>query len=1252
MAPLKFLTWNIRGVGSQVKKNKILNHLTYLQSDICLLQETHLTKAENNKLLTSQFSHVFSSYYNTKQRGVSILINKKISFIHNSTISDPEGRFVIINITINNNPMTIASIYGPNSDSPSFFHSFFSNISRISDGPIIIGGDFNTVIDPSMDRSTCSTRLSQSTEIIKQYMEDLGLGDGWRLQNPTSREYSFFSSVHKSYSRIDFFLLSNSIQSKLSNLTIHPIIISDHAPVTFNWNQIHPDRINTPIRWRFNTSLLKDQEFNSLIQREWASFLEINDSPKSSPSVLWEAGKAVLRGIIISYSTYKKKNEKQQQSELERKIKQLEIINANNPTKQTENELRQYKLEINDIINKKTTFMIQRLRQEAFQHCNKSSKYLANQLKQNQEKTHIVSIQNSAGKPTQSPVEINQIFKDFYAKLYSSENDPLQTDINRFLNNINLPKLTQKQQLMLDSPITDIELEKALKLMPNNKSPGPDGFPAEFYKHFWSILTPLFQRVVTEITKTSRLPNHMNSAIISLLLKPNKDPTIPSSYRPISLINVDLKLITKTLSHRLEKVIPSIIHPDQTGFIKGRHSSNNTRRLFNLLEYSTSQKQPPTIIVSLDAEKAFDKVNWSFLTSTLQTFGFGESFINWIHILHSSPTATVLTNGLTSQPFTLQRGTRQGCPLSPLLFTVFIEPLAAAIRQNPVISGIKTPLAHHKISLYADDILLYLQQPYTSLTETISLIKTYSHISDYSINLHKSVILPVRGGDWNVAAHTPPIPICTNYITYLGINISARLSELVNLNLTPLLKTITDSLNRWKNLPLSLIGRIAAIKMSILPKITYILSMIPIIPCQSWFKSLDSTITSFYWKNKTPRIKLSTLQKPKSQGGLNAPNFFHYSLAINLQYIYKWTHPTPSDSTWQEIEETFCQNIPLSALPFCSISIKQHPCFKISTISSTLTAWWKLYKITNATLSPSTLTPIWNNLDLLMNKKPLHFRTWAEKGITQLEHIFQNNTLVPFADLVQKFGIRSTQYLEYLQLQSSIMSSYKTRNINLELPPVPSELLRIESRKKLTAKIYQIITKSDTTISIPHHKWEQDLQLSPDAGFWTKICNNIYTMSKNANLQLIQYKIIHRTHFTRQKLSKFTSISDTCINCTQNTTDNYIHAIWFCSPVFLFWKQVTESLSALLDCHIPLSPSLCLLGDTSATTLNPSYIQLLLSALTIAKKTILNNWKSKTSINILQWKRQLSDHILTAPPDFMTIHPLSFQTTLIHFLQN
>ncbi|KAJ0032063.1 hypothetical protein NQD34_002144 [Periophthalmus magnuspinnatus] len=387
----------------------------------------------------------------------------------------------------------------------------------------------------------------------------------------------------------------------------------------------------------------------------------------------------------------------------------------------------------------------------------------------------------------------------------------------------------------LDAPLSLQDLHKALLQMPNNKAPGPDGYPPEFYKHFWNLLSPLFNRTVTEIKNTSQIPLHMNTAAITILLKPDKDPTQPTSYRPLSLLNTDLKIITKALALRLEKVTPLLIHLDQTGFIKNRNSSDNLRRLFNLINIA-QQSNIRTIITSLDAEKAFDKVNWTFLFHTLQQFGFGESFIHWIKTLYTSPRATVTTNGITSPSFTLHRGTRQGCPLSPGCSPLLIEPLAVAICQNNSIQGIYVSDTHHKISLYADDILLYLQKPQQSLHETFKIINTFSSISDYTINWNKSTILPLSDEGGSSAAQDSFPGMHTGNIKYLGINISPRLLELFSLNHNPLLKTIENDLERWTNLPLSLIGRIASVKMKILPKLNYLFANIPATPRTNGFR--------------------------------------------------------------------------------------------------------------------------------------------------------------------------------------------------------------------------------------------------------------------------------------------------------------------------------------------------------------------------------------------------------------------------------
>ena len=240
MQPLTLVSWNVRGIRSQAKKTKIMNYITKLNADICLLQETHLSKSEEKNMIGPQ-------------RGVTILIHRRVPFILNSTVLDPEGRYIIIQTTIFNKVFTIVNLYAPNNDDPAFFHTLFSQISNLTANSItIIGGDFNTVLNPSIDRSNTSAnvRLSHSAKTINEYMDDFGLVDSWRLRNRLTREYTFFSPVHQSFSRIDFFLTCKSINPKTST-KIHPIILSDHAPVSLT---VQIESTFKPSQtWRFNT---------------------------------------------------------------------------------------------------------------------------------------------------------------------------------------------------------------------------------------------------------------------------------------------------------------------------------------------------------------------------------------------------------------------------------------------------------------------------------------------------------------------------------------------------------------------------------------------------------------------------------------------------------------------------------------------------------------------------------------------------------------------------------------------------------------------------------------------------------------------------------------------------------------------------------------------------------------------------------------------------------------------------------------
>lgn len=230
----------------------------------------------------------------------------------------------------------------------------------------------------------------------------------------------------------------------------------------------------------------------------------------------------------------------------------------------------------------------------------------------------------------------------------------------------------------------------------------------------------------------SKVEIYLREATIIVLPKPGKDPTLCDSYRPISLLQTDIKILAKILARRLNSVILSLIHPDQTGFMPGKSTALNLRRLF-MNTQAVHEDVGSRVIVSLDAAKAFDSIEWNFLLTTLAGFGFGPHFIQWVRLLYSEPRSRVSVNGWTSAPFPLHRGTRQGCPLSPLLFALAVEPLAVRLRLEPEVRGFRLHTLHEKVSMYADDTLLYLADPQASLRTALNLITDFGSMSGLTI---------------------------------------------------------------------------------------------------------------------------------------------------------------------------------------------------------------------------------------------------------------------------------------------------------------------------------------------------------------------------------------------------------------------------------------------------------------------------------------------------------------------------------------
>ena len=278
--------------------------------------------------------------------------------------------------------------------------------------------------------------------------------------------------------------------------------------------------------------------------------------------------------------------------------------------------------------------------------------------KQRQVKKSISKLLDENNKVIKEQGEILNTIKDFYEKLYTSKKTD-EISSKEYIFYIKLDKiLNDKEKLDCGGEVTDTECSEAIGNMKLNKSPGLDGLTVEFYRAFWGKLKIVLTDIYNKSYNEALMSYSQRSSILSLLFKKG-DPLCLDNYRPISLLNVDLKLISHVLAQRLKKVLPKIINVDQTGYVKNRFVGFNLRQIQDIIDYADIYKIEGAIIF-VDFTKAFDSLERNFMLNTLKHFGFNESFINWVKTLYTDIQTCVMNNGWVSEMLKNTRGIRQG----------------------------------------------------------------------------------------------------------------------------------------------------------------------------------------------------------------------------------------------------------------------------------------------------------------------------------------------------------------------------------------------------------------------------------------------------------------------------------------------------------------------------------------------------------------------------------------------------------------
>ena len=1215
---VKFISWNVRGLNGPVKRAKVFQHLKLHRTDIAFLQETHLKIHDHTRLRRPWVGQVFHSLFDSKARGAAILVSKKIQFISESIIPDRNGRFIIVSGRLFHLPVTLVCVYAPNFDDAEFMARLLSSIPNMNTHHLILGGDLNCVMNTQVDRSSPRvTNLSKMAITLQSFMEDYGSCDPWRFLHNDTRAYSFYSHVHHVYSRIDYFCIDKELLPSIHSIEYSAIVISDHSPVLIDFRFDSPS-VGNP-QWRLNTSLLSNDVFCSTITQAIENFLSFNYSEEINSSLLWETLKANIRGQIISYSSYSNRQRRKTQTDIIDKISEIDRQYAINPTPELHQQKVNLQTEFDLTSTENAEKNILRSKGMLYEYGDKASRLLALQLKHQATSRHIAQINDQSVGLTTCPLKINAAFKAYYSRLYTSEPPPTDSNMNTYLDNIDIPTIDILTQLSLNQPITLGEIYDSIREMNNGRTSGPDGLSSEFYKKFSTHLAPLLLDMFNHSLSTGTLPKTLTEASISVILKKDKNPAECSSYRPISLLNVDVKILAKTLARRLEICLPSIISDDQTGFIRGRQLSSNIRRLLNIIS-APSNATKPEIVLSLDAEKAFDRVEWEYLFKVLEKFGFGKKFISWIRLLYSSPLARVNTNRQYSTYFPLSRGTRQGCPLSPLLFALAIEPLAILLRTSAHLQGIRRENIEHRVSLYADDLLIYITDPIACSNKIIQILEEFGTFSGYKINLQKTVCFPINSKAKTLTEGQIPFNLSSESVQYLGINITDSFQGLHKNNIGKLMNKVKTDLQKWSKLPLSLAGRVQTIKMNVLPRFLFLFQCLPLFLTKSFFKKLDQIILPFLWEGKAARINKSALQAARQEGGLGLPNFMFYYWAANIQKILSWWYESELD--WCKMESLSCHTSSLvaltcSPLPFSATNYTSNP-----VILSTLKVWTqfcKHFKLNNFIL----LGPLCNNHNFLPSKLDSTFTLWKEKGITSFRDLFLNGIFVDFKSLSHEHDLHQGNFFRYLQVRSFVKDNCST------FPSLPADLPKIldrpESLTRMVSKLYTNILQSNPSPLLKvKQQWENELGVQFQDPWWERAKLQVNYSSSCARLNLIQYKVLHRMHFSKAKLAKFfPSTSDACNRCAFVPSD-LAHTFWSCSKLTGFWKNFFKIISDALDTDITPCPFIAIFGvPLNHSQFSKQKLNVLAFASLIARRCILLHWKSPKPPADKSWETDL-----------------------------
>ena len=879
MAMYKIATINVEGLHRDKKRIAIFQNLIKDNFDIIALQETHCTEQVEKNWKEEWPGKSTWTKGKSNQNGLAFLFNKNLDVNILDEEPDIQGRIFRITVKINGQILQLINFYGAHATNQQQSEYLFNQIQQYicEDLPPLLLGDFNMVEDIKKDRKggMPSKRHTYGLTALNELKDDYNLIDIWREMNPNKKTFTWQSRADQIQSRLDRIYIPASLAQMVAKTYIKHFVWSDHDMCVVELS-IPTAKKKGSGYWKLNTQYLESEYYRNKIEIFWKEWQQKKENYEDI-KMWWDLGKIYIKSITIQYAqelfnTRRAQKEKLlMQLECERhkeKIDKEEVDKINQ-------ELKELEMEKNKKIFIHTHTMVRETDEVP-------NRYFYGLLRLRQTHSTMDSVLADDGKLLTEQSEIISEAKNFYEKLYTEEKEVSIDEQNYFLNQIN-KTLSEEQKQKLESEISLADLEEALRETQNEKTAGYDGLPYEFYKTFWNIIKNDFLEVTKNSLYTSKELTLSQTKSILILIYKNKEKKLLINWRPISLLCCDYKILSKALANKLKQVLATILSNTQTANVPNRTIFNNLFLVRDIIEYC-NKKKVKAYILSIDQEKAFDKLNRKFLIKILQKMNFGPKFIESIEALYKNNKGHVLINGFVSITFNIDRGVRQGCPISAMLYDIYIETLALAFKSDPEIHGIPIPGGKtHVISQYADDTDLLLSQK-TKLYNVFKILNMFQRATGSTINSEKT-----KGLCIGIIDEVDPLLEKIQWkniegMEILGVYYFADYMQTQNYNWRITVEQFKTQLQGLKKRKLSLKGKVLVLNTVVMSKIWYLATVIPMTEKEE--KIIRTEIFAFLWdaEKKNP-IKQEMVYQPKEKGGLNLKSPKTQQIALQIKFI-------------------------------------------------------------------------------------------------------------------------------------------------------------------------------------------------------------------------------------------------------------------------------------------------------------------------------------------------------------------------------